>query len=240
MPVNHNYEIIFIHIPKTGGTSIESFFEMTEPENLSFSRWDLDHAAFMEKYKDISGLPEIHYEPQHYVPGVLKKLIPEYDNYFSFSFTRHPYTRLLSEYYWLRNKQVDSVNDFNAHDFHEWCVSFLSLINSSHKEPQVNYIDDSIHFVGKFENLSEDFELLKLKLLNFSPDFDPIKDKALEQLNSTGSDKNKLIPYLLIETKQLIYSVYKSDFDVFSYDPELFVPFDLMPAEEAKIIRTVF
>lgn len=221
MPINDNYKIIFIHIPKTGGTSIELFFEMAEPENFCFYRWDRDQVEFLKKYKNYSNSEKINFEPQHYPLEVLKDLIKNYNDYFKFSFTRNPYTKLLSEYYWLNSKQLNSLNDFNPKKFHDWIVSYLSILNNSHKEPQINYIDKSVDFVGKYENLSTDFELLKLKLIDFSPKLNTIKNKALTHMNSTGLDKKDLIQWLLPESKQLIYNTYQSDFKKFSYNNEL-------------------
>ncbi|MBA3705725.1 MAG: sulfotransferase family 2 domain-containing protein, partial [Bacteroidetes bacterium] len=123
MPINHKYEIIFIHIPKTGGTSIESFFEMTQPDNFCFYRWDKDQIGFLEEHKGLSNSEKMNYEPQHYPLEVLKDLVKGYNNYFKFSFTRNPYTKLLSEYYWVNNKQFNSLNDFNPVEFNDWITS---------------------------------------------------------------------------------------------------------------------
>ena len=223
MPINDQYKIMFIHIPKAGGTSIEHFFNMTENENLAFYRWDRDQEAFLKKYRSMCINEKLTYEPQHYPLEVLKDIVPDYHDYFSFSFTRHPYTKLLSEYYWLSNQRLNAVTDFNPQKFHSWCTTFLAALDSSHKEPQVNYIDSSVHFVGKFENLNADFELLKSKLIAFSPALRDFVNKPLPHENSTGIDKQQLISYMLPQTKQLIYEQYQSDFETFAYDPALLV-----------------
>ena len=221
MPISDKYKIIFIHIPKTAGTSIESFFEMTQPENLCFYRWDRDQRDFLKKINHLNYSSKINYEPQHYPLEILKKLIIDYDQYFKFSFVRNPYTKLLSEYYWHHNKQIQSVEEFDPNEFQNWCVTYLSILDNSHKEPQINFIDDSINFVGKYENIQIDFELLKDKLIAFSPQFNRIKNIELPYMNATGLNKELLIQYLLPETKQLIFNLYKSDFIEFSYSNEL-------------------
>lgn len=217
MPVNHTTKLIFIHIPKTGGTSIEHFFGMTETENLLFNRWDRDQQLFLQKHADLCDSEKMNYEPQHYPLHILKKLIPQYPDYFTFTFTRHPYTKLLSEFYYRTNKQITSLNEFNPREFHEWCISYLSLLDDSHKEPQISYIDQSVRFVGKYETLESDMNTLKSQLFEFSPVFITIQNKNLPFLNSTGLNKELLIPHLLNESRQLIYTVYRSDFEAFDY-----------------------
>jgi hypothetical protein len=218
MPINYDHKLIFIHIPKAGGTSIESFFGMTEPAHLAFYRWDLHHEDFLKKHGHLIDPPKMMFEPQHYTVDILKRFIPEYSNYFSFSFTRHPYTKFLSEYFWVNGKQLNTINEFNPEEFHSWCVQFLANIDSSHKEPQVSYIDSTVQFVGKYENFKDDFEFLKTKLTEFSPALSDILQKTLPHDNSTGINKNELLPYLLPESKQLISEIYAADFETFSYE----------------------
>lgn len=218
MPVNHNQRLLFIHIPKAGGTSIESFFGMTEPTHLAFYRWDLHHEDFLKEHGHLIDPHKMMFEPQHYPLHILKRFIPEYSSYFSFSFTRHPYTKLLSEYYWVNGKRLQAINEFNPEEFHTWCTQFLANIDSSHKEPQVSYIDSTVKFVGKFETLKDDFERLKKMLIDFSPQLNDISQRTLSHDNNTGLDKEQLLPYVLPVSKQLIFDTYASDFDTFSYE----------------------
>ena len=218
MPVDHQHKLLFIHIPKAGGTSIESFFGMTDPIHLAFHRWDLHYEDFLKIHGHLIDAPKMMFEPQHYPLHILKRFIPEYSSYFSFSFTRHPYTKFLSEYYWLNSKRLETINEFSPDAFHSWCTQFLSSIDSSHKEPQVSYIDSTVRFVGKYENFRADFEHLKKKLIEFSPELNEIDQRVLSHDNNTGLDKSQLLPYLLPESKQLIYDIYSSDFEAFSYE----------------------
>jgi|CryBogDrversion2_2_1035213.scaffolds.fasta_scaffold35579_2 hypothetical protein len=70
MPVSHKYKIIFIHIPKCGGTTIDHLLDI------------------------------IDYSDQHYTLLQLKnKLNPDiFNGYKKITVVRNPYTRLLSEY----------------------------------------------------------------------------------------------------------------------------------------------
>ena len=59
--------------------------------------------------------------------------------------------------------------------------------------------------------------ILKSKLLQFSPTFVDIQNKDLPFLNSTGLNKDLLVPHLLDDSRQLIYKIYKADFEAFGY-----------------------
>ena len=74
--ISHQYKCIFIHIPRTGGTSVEL--------TLTHTDWGLSHK------------PEKHIFASH-----AKKLYAQYwDDYFKFSIVRNPYDRLISLYLW--------------------------------------------------------------------------------------------------------------------------------------------
>lgn len=221
MPFKTEEKIIFIHIPKTGGTSIEEVFEINHPENFCFYRWGIDQFEFIEKHKHLTNSEKINFEPQHYTIDLLKELIEDYNSYFKFTFVRNPYTKLLSEYYWLKNQILNDYSKFNSADFHSWCSEFLANINSSHKEPQINYIDETVNFIGKYENFSNDFEILVKHLINSSSEFTKYQNKAIPLLNTTGLNKSILIPSILQETKELIYKTYTLDFIKFNYDSQL-------------------
>jgi chondroitin 4-sulfotransferase 11 len=218
MPLNKEHKILFLHVPKTGGTTIESLLCMTELENLCSYRWNVEQFDFIEKHKHLSTSYKIHYEPQHYTIDTIKALVPDYQSYFKFVFVRNPYTRILSEYFWSTGLKIKEYSEFNPNEFHNWCSLFLGTIDLSHKEPQVKYFDHTINFIGKYEKFSRDFHLLKSKLALFSKEYIKLKDIEIPQLNQTNLDKELLVKSILPETKKLIYSIYQSDFRMFGYD----------------------
>lgn len=218
MPYNRQNKLLFVHIPKTGGTSIEYYFEMDQPDNFCFYRWDRDQVDFIEKHKHLTNSDKITYEPQHYPQNVLRDLIDNYQEYFKFTFVRNPYTKMLSEYYWLLNLKNQAPKNFDPRGFHEWCMDFLSNINSSHKEPQVSFIDDSINFIGKFESMEHDFNLLIEQLISRKNQLYLYQKKALPILNTVGQKKDLLLPYVFDKTRNLIFQTYREDFKQFNYD----------------------
>ena len=75
--VNHKHKFVFIHIPKTGGTSIESIF--------------IDNANI----KDVNGKHDMVSD----IGSVFLK------KYFTFTFVRNPWDRMVS-YYKFRIKVI--------------------------------------------------------------------------------------------------------------------------------------
>ncbi len=203
MPVNFDKKIIFIHIPKTAGESVEKFFDMQSQDSLFNPR------------------SIYNYSPQHYPVDFLKKIIKEYDRMYKFSIVRNPYTRIVSEYFFINNQ---TQSDFNPIEFHNWLELFLTEINTDHKDLQSNFIDNSVNRILRFENLNEDFGRLKLDLLKFWSSngieyMDCIGNKKLPHENKTIGDKQYLVENVLDKkSKELIAEVYKTDFINLGYD----------------------
>jgi hypothetical protein len=195
MPINLEKKILFLHVTKTGGTSIEYFFDMFNSDSLY-------------NPKNI-----YLFAPQHYPLEVLKKIIVDYDRLFKFCFVRNPYSRMLSEYFYSKKETI-----FDPDDFHEWLIIFLSR-RIDHNELQSRYVDETINFVGRFETLQSDFEELKIKLIDFwggSGIAEPenFRTKNLEHLNASTINCSEMKQ----ESKDIIADFYKEDFINFGYD----------------------
>jgi len=207
MPINHKYQIIFIHIPKIAGTSIEVFFNMQKKE--------LFYGDFYQYNNGFSTAS------QHLTPLALKeKISPDtFNNYFKFTFVRNPYDRIISEYYY---KRINNQNLISYNDFTYWLNNFLHKIDSDHKLPQYKYVydhtnntDKLINFIGKYENLSHDFNKI-LKLINYREDNLKLGKHydSNNFLNVPKLNKDKL---LTKENRDKIIDTYKLDFELFSY-----------------------
>ena len=75
-----DHKILFIHIPRTGGTSVEKFFEFKTHDNLLSTQSSIRNAQHL----------------------TLKEYTQEIDieKYFKFTIVRNPWDRLLSWYLW--------------------------------------------------------------------------------------------------------------------------------------------
>jgi len=149
------YNCLFVHIPKTAGKSIESFFL-----SLLGLSWDQRSSLLLKYNNDLSKGPErlAHLTAQEYVElQYLSKT--QFESAFSFSFVRNPWDRIVSEYRYRRGYLRCSFKDYLMHEFPEPGMSDASRHVLSQKE----FIFDKegnqlVDFIGRFENLQSDFE----------------------------------------------------------------------------------
>ena len=186
--ISHERKFIFVHVPKTAGVSIGNCLSRFTDENLS----------------------EGH-----------KRLI-DYSNfdktYFKFTFTRNPWDRFLSSYFYFKNygrrlgydietgKLIDKFSSFK--EFVHNLDSIYNSIRSPHFKIQFNWIDKKLNFIGRFENLQEDF--------------DTVCDKIgipKQNLPHTNKSKHKhYTEYYDDETRKIVAEKYAKDIEYFGYE----------------------
>ena len=133
---------LFIHIPKTGGTSINAAFNFPKPNSL----------VQIKK----------HYRWCHIKP-VLKPEI--WEPSFKFCFIRNPWDRLFSHYR-FRKRRLKSQDLAHYKTFEHWLnYELFENPKIGHLRPQLEWIKDEqgridMDFIGKFEQLQADFEII--------------------------------------------------------------------------------
>ena len=98
----HKHKAIFIHVPKTGGTSIENFFGRV---------WDPEISK-IEDYSIMLG-PSLN----HCFYDKILEHHPQAPTYFSFSFVRNPWARAVSHYRWFKlwRDEIKKIRLFLVH-----------------------------------------------------------------------------------------------------------------------------
>lgn len=210
--ISYKHKFIFIHIPKSGGTSIENVLFQDVEKTINPSNAD----EVQESRKNLFGrdrkmsrwLQHLTYTEIVKCEYVNQKTIK---NFFKFSFVRNPWSRKLSEYEW--NVRINK--DTNKFD-----MSFTDFVKSTyspykayvHSDPMYNFIVDEsgnnkMDFIGKLENLQEDF--------NFVCDKIGIPKQQLPHANKT---KHKhYTEYYNDETRQIVAEKYAKDIEYFGY-----------------------
>jgi Sulfotransferase family len=109
--------VLFIHVPKTGGSSIETALEAHGPLLLA------------------AGAPsrDLPCAPQHFHAALLKAVLPVERIDYSFMIVRHPLDRMLSEYRWTTRKARRWQSRFN---FSSWLrlSAALRMANRYHRD----------------------------------------------------------------------------------------------------------
>lgn len=203
MPIDHKHKCIFIHIPKTAGTSIE--------KSLGIKKWDPSLLRLRKEFL-IDG---VLYAPQHLTAVMVrgnKKAKKWWKDYFKFSIVRHPYTRVLSEFCWVNRHRGPNFK-FTRVGFNKHLKHYYKALDKDHKLSQYSYLHDDdgnlmVDYVAKFENLQEEFRFLKKKL------------HIQTNLPTIHKSRNSeiMLKSLKQGQKNIIYSLYQKDFETFGYD----------------------
>lgn len=225
MPVSHKHKIIFIHIPKCAGTSVESvLFKSSDiflpkDKEMYFYTEGLTPTKLaslpLEKFTDEEYRICASKNMQHYTYKELAKILPEniLNSYQKIAVVRNPYDRLVSEYHFCEGsvKIHKNFNDFvkTALNLEKYKRNWLY---DGHLETQTSYLINeknsfnSIDKIFKFENLNECFEYLNL--------FTSIKQKPHARRSNNRDSFEK---YYTSELKEIVYNFYKEDFINFNY-----------------------
>ena len=138
MPLFHNgFDLVlFVHIPKCGGTAIENAFKN--------AGWDL---GYLNEPK-ITGYDEKPCNPQHFHNELINELImPSENTTDQLIVVRNPYTRLVSEFVWRHN----AGNHVNTHGFDENFMKGLETFTiaalKNYKVNEAQYLFDKKTFI---------------------------------------------------------------------------------------------
>lgn len=152
----NNKNLYFLHIPKTGGSSVYS---------------NLTKQGVTISYLDNTGSQDLN--PQHYTFNQCKTIVPNFMEYNKFTILRNPEIRIISEYQW-RTKATDYSM------FDNWLSDTLEKYNNdagiydNHIRPQTDFISkkhttiflhedykNAMQFINEFFNYSFKFSAHK-------------------------------------------------------------------------------
>ena len=162
-------EFLFVHIAKTGGSSIRSV--------LSRDRWR--HPYFWaqmvcSRLSSLSGHRLASKLPRHAPVVAAKEMLSKqaFEQLFKFAFVRNPWDRMVSAFCHfqreradlLRENRVVSFDDFvhwMIHDAGEYCSHGATFVHAI-RRPQWEHLIDLhgdlvVDRIGRYESLSEDF-----------------------------------------------------------------------------------
>jgi len=181
-------KFIFIHTPKTGGTSITEFFS-------GVGRKD--------------PLPLEH----HITYEQCLKEKPEIKDYFSFAFVRNPWNRVVSSYHDTTILERTTEKTLSFKEFVKQTLphhlSKKPEHNTIHYFPCYYFLGDDINFIGRTETIIEDFTKIQ-KILSL--------EGNLPHARNSSRKEKEYRNFYDVETKQIVEELYIKDIEEFGYE----------------------
>jgi hypothetical protein len=191
LPTYNNDTLVFIHVPRTGGTLIElALRDVYDDEKF----WGLDESGFTK---------------QHYPLERLKSELSE--PFFSFTIVRNPFDRIVSSFL---NYTRQNIPDFNVYlavvretvtkKLYE-SIPGLNTNDTAHYMPQSLMVGEP-DFIGKFETFDADMERLAE-----ASGIEAFRKIKIRKSNAPYRD------FYTPEGRELMEKIYKEDLERFDY-----------------------
>jgi hypothetical protein len=203
MLISKNPKFLFIHIQKTGGTSLIRALQSGIDEVARF-RGTHDHAAWARE-----------------------DLGADFDSYFKFAFVRNPWERLVSWYTMIEQRSRvnggEGINRFwtyvlsKSKSFDDFVIHCTDTVDDTDGRKSVNYsqldyISDDrgrliVDFVGRYERIEEDARTI----------FDRLGVNGVPLPHENRSSHRDYRHYYTDVTRRIVAQRYARDIEYFGY-----------------------
>jgi len=214
MLLSHQKKFLFIHIAKTGGTSVRSALQKYRWRDPYYAPiWLASKLSSMANHELAIKLP------RHAKAIAAKEMLPHefYDSLFKFAFVRNPWDLQVSSYHHIQRerpnlmKPNESFAEFLQRKLdpeREWQYHIDTSIT-----PQSNYLVDLngelvVDFIGHYETLQQDFDHC-CKVIGIPRIELPHKRKA--------GDRLAYREYYTQETQALVEKAFARDIELLGY-----------------------
>ena len=214
MLLSLRHKFLFVHIAKTGGTSIRSA--------LNYYKWADPYRIPLFICSKLSGFTHHRIAcklPRHAKAIAAYEMLPKelFDELFKFAFVRNPWDLQVSSYHHINRERpqlLEGIEDFET--FLRWKLSsdrkYHYIIDTS-IELQSDYLIDLkgniiVDYIGRYEHLYDDFSDICKKI--------GISDLQLPHKRKAQGRKNYQ-EYYNEETVQLVAEYFRKDIEMFGY-----------------------
>jgi hypothetical protein len=219
MPVDQNYwphiGCIFVHIPKTGGTSVTALLA------------EIDAAMRNRGAEPKFAIPSDPLSHKHMKGAELRALDPEaWERAFTFCAVRNPFEQIVSSYEWWRQRASDfpflrkiaeimfrSVRDFEGFVKHPLGSGFL---NEAEGNPEDWFLDkdgkEIVDFILRAERIEELFDRLAERGIAVP------RGLVVPRLNT--SEHAHYSSYYTAAARELVTARFRTTIDRFGYEFE--------------------
>jgi hypothetical protein len=203
--ISHKYKLIFIHIPKTAGGSVEEYLKRMDPDAVigpakKPRQFCLQHMSLKELYED---------------SGLSSDII---DSYFKFTVVRNSWDRAVSSYH------SHAYNQPTMEAFKKDLISkgrmwpdngYSEHEKLAHRRCQLDFIfyNDKIgvDYIVRYEHLQEDFDIL-CKQVGMPAGTLPYINKDAIKFKKSYQE------YYDEENKRIIFEKFKKDIEYFNFE----------------------
>jgi hypothetical protein len=228
--VSHKHKCIFVHIPKTAGTSIENILSDRPNGEISLPR-----ISSVTNYREFTGWDNVNmYWLQHAtMQQIHDDYIGDFRGYFKFAIVRNPWERTISDYIWIQ-KTMNISGSVKSYLLLTDAFSILKIRDEryyrlDHTIPQYNFLFDTdnnqlVDFIGRFENLQEDFNIVcdKIGIPQQQLAYTKKQRDSTGRYTTISNESRKYVQkhyteFYDEETNQIVAEKYAKDIEMFGY-----------------------
>lgn len=206
--ISYKYNCIYVHIPKTGGTSIEEIIWPGMENRTVAELWMGFVDPYHNKYQT-GGL-------QHLLASQIRQEVGDrvFNECYRFTVVRNPWDKAVSQYAYM--KQRKDLRDFIGMQEDDSFKTYLSLIRKrEHVQwtPQYKFfLDDNgdqlVDFIGRFESFDDDVFTILGNL--------DIRVPAIPHINKSTARRHFREHYD-DESADMVRELYRQDIELLGY-----------------------
>ena len=198
---NNDLNLLFIHIPKTGGTSLEKY--LSEKYNIPLDSKSL-YTTFKNGYKNVS----LQHQTYHNLFKKKKEFGIDFSNNLKMiCIVRNPYERIVSDLFFYKLITVSTTQQ----EVFEILKKYIVSDNyDNHNIPQYLFLIDNHNKINK------DITIFKTETLNDDLIKYGFTDFNIHKNVNINGDIN-YFDFLNEKSIKLINKFYKKDFNLFDY-----------------------
>lgn len=226
MIINNTFKFIFIHVPKSAGTSVtkllSNYSSYCDIEVGGTAMGEAVQPFFRNRY----GLSK------HSTAQEIRAVVGDalWNRYFTFAFVRNPYARAYSSYKFLQRMRKETGLDFL--EPLDGLTSFNDFVQSDYFQtegmdrilkPQVFWLRGaknkpaiSVDYVGRVESIEDSIRHIAERVPGL---FQAVGEIEVPVLNSTVATGEATWQTLIRDpnTERMVYDKYRIDFETFGY-----------------------
>ena len=212
MLISHTHRFLFVHVPKTAGSSVTAALQpfCAQPEKVWFNRMLSSVGLNVNWFGPVTW----RRGRKHTTAGQMQRMYPTelFQTYYKFAFVRNPWDLMVSYYHYIQSRPehhrstkvqlLDSFEEYLAYEIKRDKISQTRFLMDANGELLVDY-------VGCFESLREHFNVICSEL-NI--------DAELEHRNSSSHCNYQ--SYYDATTRQMVAEHWQQDIEQFGYSFE--------------------